>query len=360
MKNILLIFLYLASISLVSAQSDNRDDRKDKSDRRSERVDFYTVDHEDLESLLEGLESLENLEGLEGLAALEKLEGLEGLEGLDGLDALDCLQDVGNLGSLNVFSNYNHHGNYGNSRNHRDNNMAKKEHKISMTSGTISIEGLDEVEVIAYQGNEVILSRSSHNHDDDDRSRGLKVINSLGLDDNTGLGLSAEKDGSTLTISQISKTCCGDDLEIKVPFGITIEVSNSSVGSGTIKMTDIKDEIVISTSYGSVELDNVSGPLAIKSVYGSIEGDISNLSQTGSISLNSVYSLIDISIPVSSKVDIELSTPYGEIYTNIDIDVEKSSNMRRLSSKRIRGTINGGGVDMSIKSGYSHIYLRKK
>ena len=163
-----------------------------------------------------------------------------------------------------------------------------------------------------------------------------------------------------MSITQVSKSCCDDDLEIKIPFGISIDISNSSVGSGDIEISDIKDEIVISTSYGDVKLNDVSGPMAIKTVYGDIEAVSSSIPSDGSISLYSVYGLLDFSIPQNAKSNIEISTPYGEILTNADIDISTNSGMKRISSRKMRGTINGGGLDITLKSGYKNVYLRTK
>ena len=64
---------------------------------------------------------------------------------------------------------------------------------------------------------EVIVSTMVEEDEGNDRSRGLKLLNSLGLDDNTGFGISVNKEGNNLNIRQISKTCSCNEVTIKVP-----------------------------------------------------------------------------------------------------------------------------------------------
>jgi len=348
MKNILLLLILITSANLFAQRNITI-----TKGSQSYQVNYL----EDIEGL-EALESLEGLEGLKGLKALKSLDGLESLAGLASLSNISSdLADLSDLSSLSEHVGFN---DCDVDCNHKHKGGTKKEHRINMSSGTLVIDGLDNVSITGYSGSEVIFSRTSDDEEHDKRARGLKAINSLGLDDNTGIGLNATKNGSELNISQVSKSCCDDDLEIQVPHGISLDISNKAIGQGDVEISDIKDEIVISNNYGDISLNNVSGPLAIKTVYGEIEATMNNISSEGSISLYSVYGLLDVTVPASTESDIEISTPYGEIYTDIDIDVSTSSNMKRLSKRKVRGTINGGGIDMTLKSGYKNIYLRKQ
>lgn len=240
---------------------------------------------------------------------------------------------------------------------------AQKEYKVSHNSGKIILAGLDDVDVTAYDGSEVIITAHiDHDDEDSNRAAGLKMINSAGLDDNTGLGLSANKEGADLLVTQIGECSCsdGEGYQIKIPRSMGVEYSHSTYNGEELILSNISEEIVVSCNHTSITLDDVTGPMSIKTVYGSIEGNFKSLNQDNSISLNSVYGLVDIALPSSSKARLSLRTPYGQIYTDFDIDVEQKDGLRELSSKKVNGTINSGGVEMSLKSNYENIYLRKK
>lgn len=242
--------------------------------------------------------------------------------------------------------------------------QAQEEFKISHNGGKLILAGLDDATVTAYDGSEVIITAKIHKEDETSkRAKGLKQLNSAGLDDNTGLGLSANKEGSDLVLSQIGQCGCsdGEGYKIKVPRTMGIEYSHSTYDGGDLILKNINKEIVISCNHTNIILENVTGPMSIKTVYGNIEGSFESLSQESSISLNSVYGLVDIAMPSASKANLSLRTPYGQIFTDFDIAVDTNDDgMREISSKKVKGNINNGGVEVILKSNYENIYLRKK
>lgn len=235
-----------------------------------------------------------------------------------------------------------------------------QEHKIAMGSGKLIIDQVNNVTIEGHSGSEIIISTEMEDTEDNERAQGLKAINAQGLSDNTGLGLSITKDGNEASVSQVSKRG-SKKYTFKVPSGVSVLYESSSTNGGDLHIIDVAGEIEVSANYNSVDLKNVTGPMAVHTVYGSIDADFSSVSQSNSISLYSVYNHVDVTLPGSSKATFQLSTNYGEMYTDLDLKFEgEEGNMKKISSKKMFGKLNGGGVDFSVKSGYSSIYLRKK
>lgn len=238
-----------------------------------------------------------------------------------------------------------------------------QEYKIAHNGGKLVLDDVDHAKIVGYNGTEVIITAEiEKNSEEFERAAGLKAINSAGLDDNTGLGLSVVKEGDNIKVTQIGQCMCKNDegYIIKIPRSMGIDFAHSTYDSHQLTLENISKEIVVSTNYTNVELRDVTGPMSIKTVYGSIEAVFSEVSQENSVSLHSVYGLVDAALPASSKANLNLRTPYGQIFTDFDIQVEQKEGMRELSDKRVSGTINNGGVDFIMKSGYENIYLRKK
>lgn len=237
-----------------------------------------------------------------------------------------------------------------------------QEYKVAHNGGSIILSNVDDVKIYAYDGTEVIFSaKLERGKEESKRAEGLKVINSLGLDDNSGLGLSVQKDGENLKVIQIGDCCNhGEGYTIKIPKSMGIDFSHSTHNSEDLKIYDVSKEIVVSANYTDITLEDVTGPMSIKTVYGNIEAKFAELDQNSSVSINSVYGFVDAAIPSNSKAQLSLRTPYGQIYTDFDIKMNETNGMKELSSKNIKGTINSGGVDFILKSGYESIYLRKK
>src|SRR3954468_3003693 len=80
-----------------------------------------------------------------------------------------------------------------------------QEFKIAKTSGRLEIH-LGKVTVEGTTGNEIIFSSKDDRDSDDDRAKGLRAVNSLGLEDNTGLGINVTTKGDLIEVSQLKKT----------------------------------------------------------------------------------------------------------------------------------------------------------
>lgn len=238
--------------------------------------------------------------------------------------------------------------------------FAQEDYKITKSSGKLQIN-LGQVTVEGHAGNEIIFSSKSGTYKEDDRAKGLRSINSLGLEDNTGLGINVtEKDG-VIEVNQLKKIN-PPDVKILVPKGFIVAVTHPSQYVGKAIFKNIENEIEVSATYNSIELENVTGPATVKSVYGSVDA-IFNQNVKGPLSIVSIYGHVDVTLPKAIKADLKMSTSYGEIFVSPDfeIDIEKKEgDMVRYNNDHVDGKVNGGGMNISLRSDYGKIYLRTK
>ena len=232
-----------------------------------------------------------------------------------------------------------------------------QEFKVAKTSGRLEIN-LGRVTVEGHSGNEIIFSSNDGEKDKDERAAGLKEINSLGLDDNTGLGINVDDKGGVVTVRQLKKMN-SPKVKILVPKGVIISFNHDSQYGGSAIFKNTENEIEISAQYNNIELENCSGPLTVKTIYGHVEATFD--ASKGPISIVSVYGFVDVTLPAATKANLKLSTSYGEIYVAPDfkIEIDRQGDMVRYSD-RITGKINGGGMDIDLNCNYGKVYLRKK
>ncbi|MEQ8243490.1 MAG: DUF4097 family beta strand repeat-containing protein [Fulvivirga sp.] len=234
------------------------------------------------------------------------------------------------------------------------------EYKLDMSSGKLIVKELDEVEFEASSNGSVTITNRDNDREKSERAKGLRLINGLGLEDNTGIGLNVEKTSDGATINQISRTGSGEYL-IKVPKGVTIVFENGSVYSKSVSFKNITSEIEATTTHCDVRLENVTGPMTISTVHGDIDGAFGTINQSNPISIISSHGDIDLSIPIATKANFTISTNWGEIYSDLEIEIEKTADsMKRYNQNKVNGKMNGGGVNMNISSTHGSIYLRKK
>jgi hypothetical protein len=105
-----------------------------------------------------------------------------------------------------------------------------QEFKLAKSSGRLEIN-IGRVTVEGYNGNEIIFTSKDRDKEEDERAKGLRSINSLGLDDNTGLGINVSEQGGVITVHQLKKMN-SPDIRIQVPKGVIVSFSHESQYGG--------------------------------------------------------------------------------------------------------------------------------
>jgi predicted membrane protein len=234
-----------------------------------------------------------------------------------------------------------------------------QEFKVTKSTGRLEIKEVNHVVVEGYAGNEIVFTAKNNDRENDERAKGLRAVSSLGLEDNTGIGLSVVDKGNVIEVQQLKKVD-GPEILIKVPKGVTVSYSHSSPYGEDVAFKNIESEIEVSTVHNGVSLNNVTGPMTVNTVHGDIEGSLSpNLKNP--ISIISVHGHVDIAMPAATKANLNLGTVYGEIFVDPEfkIEIEKTGNMVKYSDN-VNGKINGGGLDIKLSSTHNNVYLRKK
>ncbi|HEY0742299.1 MAG TPA: DUF4097 family beta strand repeat-containing protein [Chryseosolibacter sp.] len=233
-----------------------------------------------------------------------------------------------------------------------------QEYKVAKNSGRLEIN-LGKVRVEGHNGNEIIFTSESGKRDRDERAEGLRSVNSLGLEDNTGLGINVSDKGNVVEVNQLKKTS-SPDIKILVPKGMIVSFTHQSQYGGKAVFKNLTNEIEISAQYNSIEMENVTGPLTVKTIYGHVEADFGS-SIKDPVSIVSVYGYVDVTLPQATAANLRLETNYGEIFVapEFKIAVETRNGMVEYSD-RVSGKINGGGVNIDLTCNYGKVYLRKK
>ena len=238
------------------------------------------------------------------------------------------------------------------------NGQATDEYKFSV-EGKLVVNGINKISFEGYDGNEVIISTNVKSSSKSERAEGLKLINGSGLVDNTGIGIAVTKSGGNTQVDELSKKS-SRRYRVKVPKNVTVVYEHYTAFGSTVVFSDITSEIEVKTNHSKVRLENMTGPMTVSTVHGRIEGTFTSLNQNGPVSIASSHGLIDISLPGGTKANVKLGTDWGEIYSDFDIEFQKSSGLKNYSSNEVRGAINGGGVNFSASSTHGNVYLRKK
>lgn len=236
--------------------------------------------------------------------------------------------------------------------------QSSKTYKVSKNKGKLQIN-LGKVTVEGYKGNEIVFSLDGKAPAEDKRAEGLQAINGLGIIDNTGLGINVVEKNGILEVNPLKKLSA-PAVKIMVPESVIVSFKYQSQYGDKVVFRNMQNEIEIAVTYNHVQLENVTGPATVKSIYGNVEAVFSQ-NVKGPLSIISVYGLADVSLPKSIKANLKATTSYGEIYASpeLKIDIDKKEDKNHNGDELI-GKVNGGGIDIDVRSDHSKIYLRAK
>ncbi|NBC05132.1 MAG: DUF4097 family beta strand repeat protein [Bacteroidetes bacterium] len=230
-------------------------------------------------------------------------------------------------------------------------------------SADLSLEfsvGQSDVTIEGHDGPELIIKNLDYEEDNrPERAEGLRSLY-YSAEDNTGIGLSIEEENGVFKITPATR----DDGEyhIMIPNRIRLMVEQVNWGGGDFEIQNHQGEVEVLSKTGDIIMANVTGPITASSTSGDVEIEFSELSQANPTSISLVSGFIDITLPNTSKARYRLSSISGEIYTDLNIKLEGDEDHNRLDrlggGGEIVGTMNGGGVEVSLKSVSGDIYLR--
>ena len=214
------------------------------------------------------------------------------------------------------------------------------------------------VEVIGHNSDEVIIQTSNYTPPPQ-QAEGLKSLYNQ-VEDNTQLGLGVTKENNILRITKASRQ--GGSYTIRVPKNVSVVYRESNWNGQNFALADVDGEIEIKLNNGSATLTNVSGPVVANTTNGTLKIKFTALDQNKPSSISSINGNVDITMPASTKANLNLRSINGEIYTDFDLNLKKEdkSGLPRIAGgNTIDGKINGGGVDMSVNTINNNIFIRK-
>jgi hypothetical protein len=215
-----------------------------------------------------------------------------------------------------------------------------------------------EISVAGYDGNQITIENTDYEAPPE-RAEGLRPLYGGGPD-NTGIGLSIEEENGVLNIVQARPS--DGNFVVRVPDNIRLTINEANWGGGDIVISNHKGEIEIRAKNADINLSNISGPVIAHSTSGDVDIEFSSVSAATPSSISLVSGYIDVTMPASTKANMKLGSVSGEIYSDLDLQMKggKEDLQRWGGGSTIEGTLNGGGVEMALKTVSGDIYLRKK
>lgn len=271
----------------------------------------------------------------------------------------------------------------------------------------IFVQG-NSVAIQGYDGDEIVIEQVGERKELPKEADGLRMITG-GVVDNTGVGVNSETDGGILKVV-IPRNRYNGSFSVKIPRNLNLSVreDNTSYGENKWTIVGLAGELELKTGNSKVYVEDVSGPVVANTGYGKLWISYSKVSQAAPHSI-SATGAVDVTLPADTKANLKIRSYNGDVFTDFDIATVKKEKASTNSSievtgysttiagqqaatraeqeRRIavagsplsttwssdcdncppswgketfEGTINGGGVNIQLKSSSGNIYVRKK
>lgn len=161
----------------------------------------------------------------------------------------------------------------------------------------------------------------------------------------------------------------GDLTVTGVQEGVDCETVSGELKIRSVKggadLKTVSGDILLENSEGDVEAEVVSGDIDLidisgaeevmsKSVSGSVKF-VGGLSKGGSYNFSVLNGDVTLLVPSNSAFELYAKTFSGDINTDFEITLSG-----KLSKTELRGTVNGGGAEVTLKTFSGDVYLKKR
>lgn len=190
-----------------------------------------------------------------------------------------------------------------------------------------------------------------------EKAKGLKPLSSSGPE-NTGVGLHIKQDGNTITLASAHNEANDADYVLYLPKNLKLKIDYNSWQAEDVLIKGMAGEIEAKSQVGDLKFVNVTGPLVAHTLSSDLEVIFTSLSSTSPTSLSSTSGDIDVTIPANTKGTFKMATVSGGVYTAFDFDFG-DQKLNRIGGQSATGKLNGGGVEVLLKSVSGDVYVRK-
>jgi DUF4097 and DUF4098 domain-containing protein YvlB len=137
--------------------------------------------------------------------------------------------------------------------------------------------------------------------------------------------------------------------EIKVPRSMNLSVDNVN---GAIAVTDVSGRLELDTTNGKIQVTRCAGTLDASTTNGAIEAELLQVAAGQSMRFETTNGRITLAVPPTVAADINAGTTNGSIKSELPLATS------RFSRTSLRGSLNGGGPEIRLRTTNGGIDIR--
>jgi DUF4097 and DUF4098 domain-containing protein YvlB len=131
--------------------------------------------------------------------------------------------------------------------------------------------------------------------------------------------------------------------------GLKAETTN-----GNIELAGVTGTIATESTNGGIEVRNAAGSVAAATTNGGILIELKKLDAGGKVSAETTNGSVEVYLPGTVKANLEAETTNGRVSVTLPV-----TSKGPMTSKSVRGTMGGGGPDITLATTNGNIEVRR-
>ena len=124
--------------------------------------------------------------------------------------------------------------------------------------------------------------------------------------------------------------------------------------NGEVDVAQLEGEVQLVTTNGEIRLRSVAGAANARTTNGSVLAELRSVDPEGDVELATTNGNVEIYFPDELKATLEATTTNGRVAVSFPLTTEGV-----MTSKSVRGKINGGGATVSLTTTNGNIDVRR-
>ncbi len=138
--------------------------------------------------------------------------------------------------------------------------------------------------------------------------------------------------------------------ELTVPKSMNLDISNTN---GGITVNDVTGKHDLDTTNGRITAVRCAGSLDASTTNGRINAELVRVTPGQDIRLSTTNGGITVAVPSNFAGELDAGTTNGSIHTDFPVTTTRGDN------NRLRGTVNGGGAHLKLRTTNGGIQIKK-
>jgi DUF4097 and DUF4098 domain-containing protein YvlB len=156
----------------------------------------------------------------------------------------------------------------------------------------------------------------------------------------------------------------GRNISVSISYRLSVpKLSDLDIQTtnGKINIYEVEGYVEAKTSNGSINVEKITGSANVYTTNGQIQAEILNSNSRSDMSFKTTNGSIKVYFPRDIEADIYANTTNGRVNCDFPISSRyrtRNNSYRRYTRQRsLRGAINGGGIDIEMRTTNGSIYI---